>query len=187
MLEGLNTVFSRIATIESRFQVRSGTTGVKTAVSSAGGTSQFARILKKAQTQTQSADRSEANQSGLIPKFIEQTAQQMGVDPKLVQAVALTESGLNQEAISSAGAVGVMQLMPDTANALGVNPYELQGNIYGGTLYLKQLLDKYQGNIPEAVAAYNAGSGAVDSYQGIPPYAETQHYVAKVMDIYNRS
>ncbi len=91
---------------------------------------------------------------------------------------------MNQDEISEVGAIGVMQLMPETAAGLGVNPYDEQENIEGGTIYLKQMLDKFDGNISHAVAAYNAGPGAVQKYGGVPPYGETQAYVGRVLGIY---
>ena len=115
---------------------------------------------------------------------IQRAAQKYGVDPKLVSAVAEVESGFNPEAISSAGAVGIMQLMPETAASLGVNPYDARQNIEGGTHYLRQLLDSFHGDIRQAVAAYNAGPQAVRDYGGVPPYGETQTYVDSVLDLY---
>ena len=115
---------------------------------------------------------------------IQQAAQKYGVDPKLVSAVAEVESGFNPKAVSSAGAVGIMQLMPDTAASLGVNPYDARQNIEGGTHYLRQLLDAFHGDIRQAVAAYNAGPQAVRDYGGVPPYGETQTYVDSVLDLY---
>ena len=90
----------------------------------------------------------------------------------------------NQDAVSSVGAIGVMQLMPDTAASLGVDPYNKQQNIEGGAKYLRQMLDTFGGDTKKAVAAYNAGPGAVKDYGGVPPYKETQNYVNKVLDIY---
>ena len=119
-----------------------------------------------------------------IEELIAQAAAAYGVDPQLVRAIAVAESNMNQDEISEVGAIGVMQLMPETAAGLGVNPYDERENIEGGTIYLKQMLDAFDGDIPLAVAAYNAGPNAVKRYGGIPPYSETQHYVGRVMDMY---
>ena len=115
--------------------------------------------------------------------LINLSARRNGVAPELVRAVAIAESDMNQEEISPVGAIGVMQLMPETAAALGVNPYDEAQNIEGGTIYLRQMLDKFDGNVQHALAAYNAGPGAVQKYGGVPPYSETQNYVGRIMDI----
>ena len=115
---------------------------------------------------------------------IRQAAGKFGVDPKLVSAVAEVESGFQQGAVSATGAVGVMQLMPETAESLGVNPYDAAQNINGGAQYLKQMLDTFDGDVRKAVAAYNAGPEAVKEYGGVPPYSETQQYVSSVLDLY---
>ncbi len=117
-------------------------------------------------------------------RMIETAARRNGVDPELVRAIATAESGIDQSAISGVGAIGVMQLMPETAAGLGVDPYDERQNIYGGAKYIRQLLDKFDGNLTKAIAAYNAGPGAVQNYGGVPPYAETQNYVGRVMDFY---
>lgn len=119
-----------------------------------------------------------------IDDLIRRAAEKYGIDPRLVAAIAETESNGNQHAISPVGAIGVMQLMPGTAAALGVNPYDKAQNIEGGAKYLSQMLDTFGGDVRRAVAAYNAGPGAVQKYGGIPPYAETQNYVRKVIDLY---
>ena len=126
------------------------------------------------------------DEAELVPveDLIMQTAVEQGVDPQLVRAIATAESNMNQDEISPVGAIGVMQLMPETAQALGVNPYDVNENVLGGTIYLKQMLDTFDGNVELAVAAYNAGPNAVRRYGGIPPYAETQNYVSRVLDIF---
>lgn len=124
-----------------------------------------------------------AKYAGLIDK----AAHDYGLDPYLVHAVVQVESGYNASAISSAGAIGLMQLMPETARRFGVtsrtSPEE---NVMGGARYLKLLLDMFNNNLRLAVAAYNAGEGAVMKYNyNIPPYQETQDYVKKVIALYN--
>lgn len=119
--------------------------------------------------------------------LVQSTAARYGVDPALALAVARQESGLNQSAKSSAGAIGVMQLMPGTAAGLGVNPYDMQQNIEGGVRYLSQMLTKFDGDVSLALAAYNAGPGAVQKYSGIPPYTETQNYVSRILASYGLS
>lgn len=116
--------------------------------------------------------------------LIMQTAYEYGVDPKLARAIAIAESDMNQDEISPVGAIGVMQLMPETAASLGVDPYNKSDNIVGGVRYIRQMLDTFDGDVPLAVAAYNAGPGAVQRYGGIPPYSETRNYVGRVMDLF---
>lgn len=108
------------------------------------------------------------------------------VDPHLARAVMRCESGGNPNAVSSAGALGLMQLMPGTAKGLGVDPKNPERNLEGGIKYLAQLADKYDGDWVKALAAYNAGSGRVDSYGGVPPFPETQRYVKNVLALYRK-
>jgi soluble lytic murein transglycosylase-like protein len=105
----------------------------------------------------------------------------------LVQSVAKVESAYDPHAVSPKGAIGVMQLMPDTARRLGADPHDLEQNIDAGARLLRELLAKYNGDVVKALAAYNAGEAAVDRFQGVPPYAETQQYVNKVVRDYIRS
>lgn len=119
-----------------------------------------------------------------ISGMITQAAQASGVPSSLVAAVVQTESGGNSQAVSPAGAKGLMQLMDGTASTFGVtNAFDPQQNLNAGAQYLKSLLERYQGNEQLAVAAYNAGPGAVDHYGGVPPFPETQHYVQKVLSL----
>lgn len=130
-------------------------------------------------------------ESGNIPfsqvmADIQQLAAQYGIDPALVEAVVLQESGGQSGVKSSAGAIGLMQLMPRTAAALGVNPYDPIQNLQGGITYLLEMLKEFNGDIKLALAAYNAGPYAVKEYGGVPPYQETQNYVNDVLSLYNQ-
>lgn len=112
---------------------------------------------------------------------INAAAAKYGISPSLLTAVATQESGLNQSSVSTAGAIGVMQLMPGTAARYGANPYDLNANIDAGAHYLSDMLARYNGDVSLALAAYNAGPGNVDRYGGIPPFPETQSYVSSVL------
>jgi len=108
-----------------------------------------------------------------------------GLDPKLMDALVRTESGYNPSAVSRKGAMGLMQLMPATASRLGVSdPFDPEQNVRGGMREFARLVDQYRGNLQLALAAYNAGEGAVARYRGIPPYNETRNYVSRILTIY---
>ena len=133
--------------------------------------------------QAQSADRLSPRQK--IQDIVSRMSKKHGVDEKLVNALIKQESGFNPNAKSKVGAMGLMQLMPSTAKGLGVtNPMDPEQNVEGGVKYLKSMLNKYNGNIILALAAYNAGPGAVDKYDGVPPYKETQNYVKSILASY---
>jgi soluble lytic murein transglycosylase-like protein len=120
-----------------------------------------------------------------INALVGQNAATWQVDPSLVKAIIANESGFNANATSKVGAQGLMQLMPSTAQSVGVrNSYDPSQNVAGGTRYLKGLLDRFNGDVRLAVAAYNAGPDAVEKYGDVPPYAETQNYVQNVLGSY---
>lgn len=119
--------------------------------------------------------------------LVQQAANKHGVDPALIRSIMHAESAFDHKAISSAGAQGLMQLMPATQQRFGVtNPYDAAQNIDGGTRYLKILSKMFNGDVELICAAYNAGEGAVKKYKGIPPYSETQLYVKRVTNLYKR-
>jgi soluble lytic murein transglycosylase-like protein len=123
-----------------------------------------------------------------LDRIVRDAAERHKVDPALVKAVIATESGWNPQAVSNKGAVGLMQLIPGTAQRYGVgNAFDPVQNVEGGTRYLRWLLDRYDGDLTKSLAAYNAGERSVDRSGGVPAYPETQHYVQKVTDTYFRT
>jgi soluble lytic murein transglycosylase-like protein len=141
-----------------------------------------------ADTQTSNTIQDNSSSGNISTSFadlIQEASEKYGVDEGLISAVIQAESNFDADAVSSAGALGLMQLMPATANSLGVSdPLDPEQNINGGTKLLSQLLDLYNGNTSLALAAYNAGPGAVATYGGIPPYQETQTYVQRVLQLW---
>lgn len=170
-MQGIGKVLDRINSIEQRFKNITGS-GVT-----------FSTVLANAE---QSSTVNEQKSSpDTIGNMIQLAAKKYGVDAKLVMAVAKVESNLSPDVVSTVGAVGVMQLMPETAQGLGVrNSKDPRENIDGGVRYLKELMTTFDGDVTKVVAAYNAGPNAVQKYNGIPPYSETKDYVAKVMAQY---
>ena len=140
--------------------------------------------LQNIQIQSDMTPKVSGSKSQLLG-MISQISQKHGVDENLVKALIKQESGFNTRAKSKAGAMGLMQLMPATAASLGVkDPFNPVQNVEGGVKYLKSMLNKYNGNMILALAAYNAGPGAVDKYDGVPPYKETQNYVRNILANY---
>jgi hypothetical protein len=120
-----------------------------------------------------------------LNEAIEQAAQRHNVDPDLVRAVIKVESNFNPHAVSRKGAMGLMQLMPETARSLRVaHPFDPNENVDAGVRHLRQLLDNYGGDLAMSLAAYNAGAGAVAQHNGVPPYRETQNYVRQITALY---
>jgi soluble lytic murein transglycosylase-like protein len=136
-------------------------------------------LIRYGPSQTQASPRT-------YDPLIVQASQVHGIPPALVKAVIAAESAFDPRAVSPKGAMGLMQLMPGTARELGVSkPFHAEENVHGGTRYLRALHDRY-GSWTTALAAYNAGPGAVDRYAGVPPFAETREYVRRVLSYYRR-
>lgn len=174
MLEGLNDVLQRIAGIKEEIaSLRNYDDEVSKQVRSSINDSlpRFARILNRKRTQAETE----------LGNVIGRVSQSQGVDEALVRAVIETESGFDPQAVSEKGARGLMQLMPDTAAQLGVDPDDPVQNVEGGVRYLGRMIDRFD-NLEEALAAYNAGPGAVETAGGIPPFPETQDYVKTVLE-----
>jgi soluble lytic murein transglycosylase-like protein len=160
--------------------------GAGSAQAQAPGTT-FASALQQASSasvgaQPTAAPAGAGTEGSQYDALIEQAAARNGVDPAILHGLIQQESAFNPNSTSSAGAAGLTQLMPGTASSLGVaNPLNPAESIEGGARYLSQMMGKFSGNTTDALAAYNAGPGAVQKYGGVPPYAETQSYVSKVL------
>lgn len=128
------------------------------------------------------ADSTPPEETALINQSIREAAGKYNLSASLIESVIRTESNFQPDAVSPAGAQGLMQLMPGTARDLGVSdPFDIQQNIDGGSRYLRQMLDRFDGNVKLALAAYNAGPGTVERYNGDVPYRETRNYVRRVL------
>ncbi|MEW5768007.1 MAG: lytic transglycosylase domain-containing protein [bacterium] len=174
----IQSVLSRIEQIQDRFDsFWANTVSVKQVIKGEEGEkSSFQKVLKEVISGKGASD-----YSSLINTY----AQKYNLDSALIEAVINTESDFNPEAVSPKGALGLMQLMPATVRELGVtNPFDPAQNIEGGTRYLRSLLDEFKGDLPLALAAYNAGAKTVKEQGGIPPFKETQDYVKKVLGDY---
>ena len=175
-LSGLDITLHRISMIERRFQ------SLETYTQKPD--TDFQKILNsKVENKKNSTSISRSEINDLIAKYSDKN----GLDEDFVKAVINQESGFNPNATSKCGAMGLMQLMPSTAEGLGVkNAYDSEQNIEGGTKYLKGLMDRFNNDKSLALAAYNAGPNAVKKYGGIPPYAETQNYVKNILSKYDK-
>jgi soluble lytic murein transglycosylase-like protein len=180
-------LFAKITAIETRIAEITGSPPPE-APHSAAFSSALARLISPAASASGAASEGPAPVAPAeIDALVEQNAATWQVEPALIKAVIANESGFNARATSSAGAQGLMQLMPETAAAMGVrDPYDPAQNVAGGTRYLRSMLDRFKGDQKLAVAAYNAGPGAVEQHGGIPPYAETRTYVDNVLGSYAR-
>ena len=175
-LTSLDVTLHRIQSIETQFQSLM-SYGVEKP------TEDFQKILD---TKIENKKSPNAVPKSEINELISKYADKNGLDADFVRAVINQESGFNPNATSKCGAMGLMQLMPGTAEGLGVkNAYDPEQNIEGGTKYLKGLMDRFDNNKSLALAAYNAGPNAVKKYGGIPPYQETQNYVKNVLSRYD--
>lgn len=155
----------------------SGTQSADTQAASGAGSTDNTSVVSSGTTSSSSKTDLDA--------YFEEAARTYGVDVNLLKAIAHTESNFNPNATSSSGAMGVMQLMPSTAKSLGIkDAYNARDNIMGGAKVISQHLSRYNGDVSLALAAYNAGSGNVEKYGGIPPFTETQNYVKKVLAYY---
>jgi soluble lytic murein transglycosylase-like protein len=178
----LSTIGTRLDELQTMVAQMNAPATPAPAPAAAAPTSSFAGALAAAQTSPSAAPVSGTGSSSAFDDQINAAAASNGIDPALLKGLVSQESGFNPNARSGAGAVGLTQLMPGTAASLGVtNPLDPAQSLQGGAKYLREQLDRFGGDEQLALAAYNAGPGAVQKYGGVPPYAETQNYVTSVM------
>lgn len=148
-------------------------------------TGNTAAVTSGSQTNATSSGNTSSSSSTSLDAYFEEASEKYNVDVKLLKAIAHAESNFNPNATSSSGAMGVMQLMPSTAKSLGItDAYNAYDNIMGGAKVIAEHLANYNGDVSLALAAYNAGSGNVAKYGGVPPFTETQNYIKKVLAYY---
>lgn len=180
-------ITSDIAAVTRRIAQITGETVPAPQVQAAAPNGSFAALVQQAVSQESSSQVPAIVPPPQVDRLVKASAAASGVDPALVKAIIANESGFDANATSKTGAQGLMQLEPETAAGLGVtDAYDPAQNISGGTRYIRGLLDRFHGDTRLAVAAYNAGPGAVMKYNGVPPYAETQAYVDNVLDAYEK-
>jgi soluble lytic murein transglycosylase-like protein len=179
----IEAVLARVAEIEQQTAPPGTAATTSSGVATTASTS-FSTVLQQQQQPVEGTNLSSGSESQYEALF-EEAGQRYNVSPALLAAVAKHESGFDPNAVSPAGAQGLMQLMPATAQGLGVtNPYDPRQSIFAAAKDLGGLISNYNGDISLGLAAYNAGSGAVARYGGIPPYPETQNYVSAVLSTY---
>jgi soluble lytic murein transglycosylase-like protein len=178
-------IFSDMAAVSRRIAEITGQP--RAAMAPASGSPSFASMVNTAMAAQPAFDNLRMTSTPQIEQLVSANANAWGVDPALVKAIIANESGFDANATSKTGAQGLMQLEPGTAAELGVgNAYDPAQNIWGGTRYVRDLLERFHGDLRLAIAAYNAGPGAVEKYGGVPPYAETEAYVENVLDSYRK-
>ncbi|MBP7901960.1 MAG: lytic transglycosylase domain-containing protein [Spirochaetes bacterium] len=189
MTEGVYSCMERISEIKKRFGLMNENAKANQNAESAGDEGNLKRTFSEIlsdRTGVSSSQQGNLSKDD-IESLIEKISIKEGVSPSLVKAVVENESSYNTMAVSPKGAMGLMQLMPETAKELGVNnSFSAEENIEGGVKYLKGLLNKYQWDYKKALAAYNAGPKLVDSYNGVPPIKETAEYVNRVLNSYRK-